>query len=337
MSVMTGDNKSPAADTAADKMLVPCEVWGRGSFLHLCFSSVGCRYRKLGYCTMCNYGAGENVSAVEAIAAIDRALEDRKEPVVELLLGTCGSILDESEMPWDTLVQILSRVAQESIPTVLLETHYTTVTKWKLQRIQELLPGSEIVIEMGFESANPVVLRDSLHKYMDLDKLVQTVTLIKEMGMGVVLNVFLGAPYLNLREQINDAKKAVEWAVSHGSDRVVVFPANIKMNTPIWDLYQQNQYRRISHWAVVELLNRLDDECLSRIELSWYGDRQKVGKSTEAIPPESCEDCDAAIFDFYRSFIPCFDVQQRRMLVRAINKSAMCSCRERFCEELARS
>lgn len=333
MSEMTGDNRPHMTD----RMLIPCEVWGRGSFLHLCFSSVGCRYRKMGYCTMCNYGAGENITPKEALEVIDQELMGREESVMELLLGTCGSILDETEMSWDTLERILARISRESIPTVLLETHYTTVSEWKLRRIRELLPDSEVVIEMGFESADPAVLKNSLHKYMDLDKLAKTAALIKEMGMGVVLNVFLGAPYLNLREQIDDAKRAVEWAVAHGSDRVVVFPANIKPNTEIWDLYRQNQYQRISHWAVVELLSRLDDECLSRIELSWYGDRQKVGKSTEAIPPESCEDCDEAIFDFYRRFIPCFDPQQRRTLVRDIKQYAICSCRERFCEELARS
>lgn len=333
MSEMTGDNRP----RTADEIQTPCEVWGRGSFLHLCFSSVGCRYRKSGYCTMCNYGAGENVISAEALAVIDRELKGRAEPVVELLLGTCGSILDEAEMSWDTLECILSRIAREAIPTILLETHYTTVSAWKLQRIRELLPNSEVVIEMGFESADPAVLRDSLHKFMDLKKLAQTTALIKGMGMGVVLNVFLGAPYLTVREQIDDAKKAVEWAVVHDADRVVVFPSNIKPNTAIWDLYHQNRYRRISHWAVIELLSRLDDECLSRIELSWYGDRQKEGKSTAVIPPESCNDCDKVIFDFYRSFIPCFDPQRRRTLVCNIKKHAMCSCRERFCEELARS
>lgn len=333
MPEMTGDNRP----RTTGEMPIPCEVWGRGSFLHLCFSSVGCRYRKSGYCTMCNYGAGENITPEEALAVIDRELEGREEPVVELLLGTCGSILDEAEMSWDTLECILSRIAREAIPTILLETHYTTVSEWKLQRIQELLPNSEVVIEMGFESADPVVLRDSLHKFMDLEKLAQTMALIKGVGMGVVLNVFLGVPHLTVREQIDDAKKAVEWAVTHSVDRVVVFPSNIKPNTVIWDLYQQKRYRRISHWAVVELLSRLDDECLSRIELSWYGDRQKVGKSTEAIPPESCEDCDGAIFAFYQSFILCFDPQQRRTLVRNIKKHAMCSCREKFCEGLARS
>jgi hypothetical protein len=63
--------------------------------------------------------------------------------------------------------------------------------------------------------------------------------LIKKNGMGVVLNVFLGAPYLNLREQIDDAKKAIEWAVAHGSDRVVVFPAK---NTELFAGKNTNVY-----------------------------------------------------------------------------------------------
>lgn len=322
-------NYDPTA-YAADAMLTPCEVWGRGAFLHLCFSSVGCRFHKAGYCTMCNYGAGENISKEEALRTINQELERRSEPVLELLLGTCGSILDEEEMPWQTLETILTRIGRESIPTVLLETHYTTVTPWKLRRIQELLPRSEVVIEMGFESADPHVLKHSLNKFMDLEGLAQTTALIKAAGMGVVLNVFLGAPHLTLREQIGDAQKAVEWAVAHSSDRVVVFPANIKPNTPLWDLYQQNRYQRISHWALIELLDSLDDAHLGRIELSWYGDRQKIGKSTTAIPPESCPDCDDTIFDFYHDFIVSPTPRERRALLQKIKALPACSCRKKF-------
>lgn len=317
-------------DHAADEMLTPCEIWGRGAFLHLCFSSVGCRFRKAGYCTMCNYGAGKNISADEALRAIDQALEQRREPIQELLLGTCGSILDEAEMSWQTLECILTRISRETIPTVLLETHYTTVNLQKLRRIKELLPGSEVVIEMGFESANPYVLKHCLNKFLDLDQLAQTTALIKKAGMGVVLNVFLGSPYLTLREQIDDAKNAVEWAVAHGADRVVVFPANIKPNTPLWDMYQQGYYQRISHWALIELMDRLDDAHLERIELSWYGDRQKIGKSTAAIPPESCPDCDEAVFTFYRDFIVSFTSQERRELLQKIKALPICSCRKKF-------
>ena len=318
----------------ADAMSTPCEVWRRGAFLHLCFSSVGCRFRKTGHCTMCNYGYGANVSAEEAIWHIDQALDEHNEPVMELLLGTCGSILDEAEMPWNVLEKILRRLAQEELPTIILETHYTTITQQKLCRIRELLPKSEVVIELGFESANPKVLKESLKKYLDLDKLAQTMALIKQANMGVVLNAFLGAPKLSAREQIADTKAAVEWAVSHGADRVVVFPANIKPNTELWDMYQRGVYNRVSHWALIELLDQLDDNLLARVELSWYGDRQNLGKSLDAIPPESCPACNKEIFDFYQEFTSCFDAKKRKKLLYEISTFHHCDCRRRFLESV---
>lgn len=318
----------------ADAMLTPCEVWGRGGFLHLCFSSIGCRFRKAGHCTMCNYGYGANVSAEEAICHIDRALDEHREPVEELLLGTCGSILDEEEMPWTVLEKILRRLAQEELPTIILETHYTTITQQKLCRIRELLPKSEVVIELGFESANPKVLKESLKKYLDLDRLAQTIALIKQENMGVVLNAFLGAPKLSAREQIADTKAAVEWAVTHGADRVVVFPANIKPNTELWDMYQRGEYNRVSHWALIELLDQLDDNLLARVELSWYGDRQSLGKSLDAIPPESCPACNEEVFSFYQSFVECIDPHKRRLLLKKVRAAEQCECRCKFLRTL---
>lgn len=318
----------------ADTMLTPCEVWGRGGFLHLCFSSIGCRFHKAGYCTMCNYGSGTNVSAEEAIWHIDQALKKCTEPVVELLLGTCGSILDETEMSWNILETILRRLAHEKIPTIILETHYTTITRQKLRCIQRLLPDSEVVIELGFESANPKVLKESLNKYMDLEKLAQTMTLIKQEKMGVVLNVFLGAPFLSVQEQIIDAKQSIKWAVENGADRVVVFPANIKPNTALWDMYQKGTYRRISHWSLLTLLNQLDDGLLERIELSWFGDRQNLGKSLNALPPESCPDCSKEVFNFYQLFIEQFDSSRRRELLHNIHSMPYCNCRRKFLDSL---
>lgn len=322
-----------ARDTCA-RSLPLCETWGHDGFLHVCFASVGCRFREAGYCTVCDYGGSRNITEDEAASGLRQALSAAPSTVAEILLGSCGSILDEREMSFHVLHTILNIVHETRIPTVILETHYVTVTDQMLTRISELLPDREVVIELGLESADPQVLDRSLGKYMDLSALSETVQRIRRYGMYPVLNVFLGAPFLEPEEQIQDAQKAAAWAVGHGASRVVLFPANIKPNTLLWELWQEGRYRRISHWMLIELLSRLDDNLLGRVDLSWYGDRQKAGMHTYAIPPMSCPQCGPELMAFYRQFRRDFDPEHRRTLLEQLISSCSCACREEFLAEL---
>lgn len=326
--------KNQAARDIGARDLNLCEVWNRGDFLHICFSSVGCRFRETGYCTMCDYGGGRAITAEEAVSQLKKALEETAGPVREILLGTCGSILDEREMAPPVLDAVLEMVRSSGVPTVILETHYTTVTPQVLKHLQVALPDQEVVLELGFESADSWVLEHSLCKYMDLDALAETVSLIRSFGMAAVLNVFLGAPFLTPERQIQDALDSTAWAIAHGASRAVIFPANIKPNTLLGQLYQENSYRRISHWMLIELLSHLDDGLLGRVELAWYGDRQEAGRAREAIPPESCPACHRKLMDFYEAFIADFDPRRRQELLTDLCGGPVCSCRGAFLREL---
>lgn len=283
---------------------------------------------------MCDYGGGRAITAEEAISELKRALDKASGPVREILLGTCGSILDEREIAPPVLNAVLKTVQDSDVPTVILETHYTTVTPQILERLQAALPNQEVVLELGFESADPWVLEHSLCKYMDLDGLARTVSLIRSFGMAAVLNVFLGAPFLTPERQIQDSLNSIAWAIAHGASRAVVFPANIKPNTLLGQMYHEGTYRRISHWMLIELLSRLDNELLGKIELAWYGDRQEARCALEAIPPESCPACHRKLMDFYEAFIGDFDPCFRRTLLANLCGKTVCSCREAFLREL---
>lgn len=324
-----------ARDTSPHRLPI-CEVWGHGDFLHICFSSVGCQYRKAGYCTMCDYGGGRNITAEEAVSGFEKAIENTPHVVREVLLGTCGSILDEYEMAPQVLTALLEAVFNHGIPSIILETHYTTVTQAILEKIQQALPGREIIIELGFESSDPNVLKYSLCKYMDLNALADTIRQIKNFGMSPVLNVFLGAPFLTAEEQILDAEKSITWAVAHGASRVVVFPANIKPNTLLWKLYQEGEYKRISHWELIELLSRLDDVLLEKVEISWYGDRQEAGRNIQVLPPSSCLRCQPILMSFYQAFMENFDPKQRRKLLKRLYAQTSCDCQHNFLVSLHR-
>lgn len=309
-----------------------CTAWKKGSFLQLVFSSSGCRYRSMGCCTMCDYGQGCNLDVDTALSSLEKAWNRYGAGVDELLLGSCGSVLDEQEISKDVLTAILEFVQKHPVNTLLLETHYTTVTAKRLEFLRQQVPSVEnIVIELGLESANEWVLNSCINKYMDLDQLKKKIDLIHEFGMNVTVNVFLGAPFLSVSEQLQDTIHTVLWAKKHNADNIVIFPANIKENTLLGYLYRTGRYQRPSAWQLAELLRLLPKDVFGMIELSWYGDRQKKGVSTESLPPQACDQCETILLNFFDAFSSEQDPRQRfQMLDTLFSLKNNCSCYAEF-------
>jgi radical SAM enzyme (TIGR01210 family) len=321
---------------SANPMIVPpCTVWRKASFAHISFSSAGCAFRKAGSCAMCDYGCGESLSADRIKGALDSALRNIGEPIDELLIGTCGSVLDKREISPDAFRAVLDRVKPLKIKTLIFETHYATVTETTLKELErEFKDGRrEIVIEMGLESADKFVLENCWNKSVDLDKLEETVRLVKSFGFGAVLNVMAGAPFLTVPQQIDDTVKSVKYATSIGADRANVFPVNIKKNTVIGYLYDRGQYIRPSLWALAEILRMIPDERLNRIEFSWFGDRQKNGGAAETLPPVACDECSPALFGLLEE-AP-YSGERRSAVNRFFNeKTELCDCYAKFSDSL---
>lgn len=282
---------------------------------------------------MCDYGRGKRLSANQVQFLMESAWSESTAPIFELLLGSCGSILDEDEIPKDVLDEILNFVVAHPVPVLIFETHYTTVTPDVLAYIQKKLSGSvdDIVLELGLESSDPNVLQNSLNKYMCLEELKEKIVLIKSFGMSVVLNVFLGAPFLSTAQQLSDTLQTIYWASENGADRIVVFPANIKKNTLMGYLYQKGRYNRPSAWLLVELLKQIPVDITEKIELSWYGDRQDNGIAANALPPEACPVCHGNLQRFFKAYTATNSVSEKTHLLQNILiQSANCDCYTRM-------
>lgn len=302
------------------------KLWGRGNFVHICFESVGCRFRRAGYCMMCDYGQGHNLTGAEVQEILEQVVEHWPNKISRMLLGSCGSIFDPLEMDDNVFKQLLEKLAQVNIDTILFETHYATVDLERLKLIKLILPGKNILIEMGLESSNDWVLRHSLNKYMDLRELTKKIDLIHTMGMNVILNVFLGAPLLTSEQQLDDSLQTIRWAFANGADEIVVFPSNIKPGTKLWQLYNDHAYTAPSHWLLLKLLSKLPNEQLERTSVSWYGDRQEIGVDTDILPPRDCPACHAKLMQFYWDYMKNNSGAYRRALLEGLYTQVHCPC-----------
>lgn len=305
---------------------VNSHIWGDGSFAHICLKSSGCRFKKSGSCIMCNYGCAENITSEQSIAELNRLQEIWKTPITRILIGTYGSIFDKREISKEVLDTVIAFLADSSINDIIFETHYTTVTTDILNELQTRLPDKHIMIEMGLESADPYVLSHCLNKAINLNAFEKTIKKIQEYHFVPMVNVFLGAPYLSRAEQLQDTLHTIMWANEHGINDIVLFPANIKPNTKLWDMYQEENYHQLSQWMVIEILRCLPDAILENIAVSWYGDRQDKGTALEIIPPADCPQCHDLIQNFYHSFMRTFSAVYRRTLLQQLIKDASCDC-----------
>lgn len=301
-------------------------------FIHCCIESRGCRFnRDYGSCIMCDYGIGCNLAPSELEKALEEDLKPNINSVSTVLFGSYGSVLDTEEISKECFEILLDFIVKQKIHTVIFETHCCTVNDDILEKIQTRLckQGIEVIIEMGYESCDTYVLEKCLNKILNLEQLCKSISLVHKYNIRVCLNVFLGAPFLSEKEQLDTAIESVEWAFEKGADSVVVFPCNIKPFTLLHCLYENGLYKPVSQWMLVELLSRIREEKLNCITLSWYGDRENFYENNEfpLIPPKDCEKCHNKIFDFYHDFMSEPFSDKRKWLVEELLQTKTdCDC-----------
>lgn len=317
-----------------------CIIRKRENLLHVCINSIGCRFRNSGSCVMCDYGQGRMITEQDIPDIISR-ISCYIGEVDSILLGTLGSVLDSQEIVPEYLEKILEYLNEQQIYTIILETHYTSITEQVCQWLRSILPEKDIVVEVGLESVDKFVQNKCLNKNINLDLLQEKIKILHNYHISVTANVFLGAPFLNESEQIEDAEKSIFWAMEHEVDSVVVFPANIRKNTLLYLLYLNDKYERIQHWAIFELLKRIPKEYLSRIYLAWYGDWIDMDESGNAtnLPPRSCDVCQKKWNDFYHEFLTTGDGVARQSVIRKYQNilGEGCGCYRKYKEQIMKA
>lgn len=281
----------------------------------LWFKTSGCEQEFRGRCVMCNYGhAGRHFSSEEMVAAVRCGLATiPQDPSQVLLVSPSGSMLDNREVPEEARRSILELVGQREWSTFICETRPETVTPSAIFTMRQQLPGRELCVEMGLESATPLVLHHCLNKGLALQDFISAVSLLKEHGIESIANVLLGSPFLDAEEAIRDAVATVHWAFRQGVNECVLFPVHVKQGTLVDWLWRRGMYSPPSLWSLVEVLRRLGKDLASRVTISWYKAYQPETSAMSAAPaasygcvrsPTTCEACIPEVMgllDAYRS------------------------------------
>lgn len=293
----------------------------------ICFRSRGCSHYLAGSCIMCDYGIGTNINKEELEFAFDKAISESKQDIKILLLNTYGSILDTNEISDDCFNALLEKLKQSNIKRIIFETHYNTITEEKLKLIKKELDDKIICFELGFETSNEKIRENNLLKKIDNKKFKEIIKLIHSFGMGVIVNLLVGIPFLTPQEQLEDTLNSIEWCISNNVDEIDLFPINVKPYTLLKELYDSKEYDVISHWLLVEVLNRVPLKDLSKIYLAWYGNRElEYSNKEQSIFPQSCEICHDSLMIFYSSFLSNDDAKYRKKLIENLISKNKCNC-----------
>lgn len=302
-------------------------MYENNGVLQICFKSIGCRYYLNGFCIMCDYGKGVNITKKELESSFDEAISKSKEPIKILLLNTYGSILDSDEIKDDCFLSLLNKISETDIKNIIFETHYTTICKEKLSTIKNILKDKRISFELGLESANKETRKNCLLKNIDNELFLEKIKLIHSFNMNAIANILVGIPFLNTKEQLNDSLNSIIWCFENGIDEVDLFPINIKPYTLLEKLYKDKKYNVISHWLLIELLNKVPSKYLSQIYLAWYGNRELEYTNCEhSIFPDSCSICHDDIMNFYKSFLSNNNTNYRKNLLNELLTNKKCNC-----------
>jgi len=306
-------------------------------FARLWIKTNGCRHsNNSGGCIPCDYWKGSKVSSEILLSEITSKLVLLSDvPPQLLLLNTNGSVLDDVELSKDVRQIIFSLIANLLPNTkVIIETRAETI---QLDTLSELsvFNSNNVAIEFGVESSSQVINTLCCNKGLELSQIPSVVKMCMDLGYDVFANVLVGLPFLNYTEIIKDAIDTIHWCLSIGVSSCVVFPVNIKPWTILYWLYENEFYRPVSLWALVEVLVSIEPDLLKNIEISWYPSlKQNLHPlyTISTIIPQTCPECNESINNLLQNYA--IEPNERHEIVKTL-ANIRCDCRKPFLNNLS--
>ena len=154
----------------------------------ICINTRGCTAGMRGSCLFCNYPRGKGITLETAGSAMDELLNSVKQSNRSVLIGSCGSVLDPSEVPEEILDTILDRLSILKGRTIIFESRLEPITDDTLERIGRTLKSNKINIEFGLEAVDPFILRYCLNKHINLEDVKKKISSIRSHGFTATAN-----------------------------------------------------------------------------------------------------------------------------------------------------
>lgn len=210
----------------------------------------GCSWALTGGCSVCGYindAVQKDVDEKDILHQFERAMElFSSEKIVKVY--NSGSFFDERE---------ITKILQEKILGILAEKTEKIVVESRPEFIiADRLKGMEkLVVALGLESANDVVLKNSINKGFRFKDYIKAAKILNDLNIGVRTYLLIKPLFLSEKDSIEDAVKSAEM-ISNYTQTISLNPVNIQRFTLAERLWRNNEYRPPWLWSVVEVLKR---------------------------------------------------------------------------------
>lgn len=169
-------------------------------------------------------------------------------------LFTSGSFLDKKELPLEIQKAILEEVSNyQNVKEVVLESRPEYVTDQVLENIAGSIDITKVEIAIGLESANNMILKNSINKGFFWEDFKKAALRVFEAGGKVKAYLLFKPPFVSEYDSIIDVFKSVEKLVEIGVDTVSINSISIHRGTLLAQLFEKNQYRTPWIWSLVHL------------------------------------------------------------------------------------
>ena len=282
--------------------------------------------QKSGGCTMCNYSQRIGFHATDVLRnAAMRIFEqihnlDKNHNKVKLYIN--GSFFNENELDKDVAVTFLCELKNKfGITCVCVETRPEYLSKPLLLEYTAKT-ALDFEICFGIESTNDRIRNVCLNKGVDINSFYSLCDDI--IGLcKIKVYLLIKPPFISENEAIVDVVSSVRELVNHGITAISYTPIAIQSNTLLEFLLQENLYRPVWIWSLIEINTQLASL------RQTYPEIRLAGLKYYPEPLQTyfnCENCSLSLATML--------AHNRNITWQDISLEHLCSCYEKWLRQL---
>jgi archaeosine synthase len=238
-----------------------------------------------GKCLFCGWGRLEfpKKSVDELIKEFIEKYEklEKKENNIDRIKLYCsGSFLDEEQVPFEFLVELLNYLKDKNVKKLLLETRINDLKEEKLKRLKELAEkaNKEIWFGIGLEVADNFLIKALMKDFFDLESFKEKALKAKELGFKLRVYALVNVPYD--KNVVETTKKTFEFA-REIADEVVFINAYPHKDAPIFWLWFNKRWKPLNKEEFIKVIKKalnIDEKIIDEL---IKGEKQFVIENTK--------------------------------------------------------
>ncbi len=248
-----------------------------------------------------NRGKPASITKLMTIFQLGKSLTRGSSPY-SLSIYNGGSFFNEEEIPLQVQEEICREVERSSsIEQLIVESRPEFVTDDRIELLTSLLKRKKLRVAIGLEAVSDYVREVCINKGFSTDDYERAVEILKKNAAELSTYVFLKPIYLSEQESIEEAVRTTRYALSLGSNEILLESAFIQQGTKMEKLYREGEFQPPWLWSTIEVVRRTSH--LGPVYIGGFED-----EPPPIAIPHNCEVCSPRLMRSFRDYNESLDV-----------------------------